>query len=188
MVAICAMCFSCEIYSYLFGFSVCIFCCLLFPLSSKCSLVLKNFPSLSHEKIYWLDDNASQKRALYKSTRMGWDIFWSLISYFCASAISWLILQIFEHPWCNHTVKDVNAKKYWILKVLGLICLIQEIGYALSMFWCTYAVQISLVYEIVDEFYYIRYLLKTGYSTTHLCISNLLWWYPRPKKMTQWKL
>ena len=50
MVAICAMCFSCEIYSYLFGFSVCIFCCLLFPLSSKCSLVLKNFPSLSHER------------------------------------------------------------------------------------------------------------------------------------------
>ena len=33
MVAICAMCFSCEIYSYLFGFSVCIFCCLLFPQS-----------------------------------------------------------------------------------------------------------------------------------------------------------
>lgn len=67
---------------------------LLSSLSSKCSLVLKNFPSLSHEKIYWLDDNASQKRALYKSTRMGWDIFWSLISYFCASAISRLTLQI----------------------------------------------------------------------------------------------
>ena len=67
---------------------------LLSSLSSKCSLVLKNFPSLSHEKIYWLDDNASQKRALYKSTKMDWDIFWSLISYFCASAISWLILQI----------------------------------------------------------------------------------------------
>ena len=67
---------------------------LLSSLSSKCSLVLKNFPSLSHEKIYWLDDNASQKRALYKSTRMGWDVFWSLISYFCASAISRLTLQI----------------------------------------------------------------------------------------------
>ena len=67
---------------------------LLSSLSSKCSLVLKNFPSLSHEEIYWLDDNASQKRALYKSTRMGWDIFWSFSSYFCASAISLLTLQI----------------------------------------------------------------------------------------------
>ena len=77
---------------------------------------------------------------------------------------------------------------YWILKGLGLICLIQEIGYALSMFWCTYAVQISLVYEIVDEFYYIRYLLKTGYSTTHYVFPIYFDDTLDLKKMTQWKL
>ena len=110
MVAICAMCFSCEIYSYLFGFSVCIFCCLLFPQSvhwfSKTSQVYltKRFIDLM---------TMHHKREPCTNLQE-WVEIYSEVLFLIFVPLRFHDL-LYKYPWRNHTVKDVKTEKCWVI-------------------------------------------------------------------------